>query len=126
MSFAHFQTNDMPLGLLTSASFCYLELLMNIDVTFVWSTVAKRESLAVAYQLHYIIVYHVTFSNVPCTNGRSCFLTNSTSSIKLEGSQTTIKLVFVLVIICCQYISIFEFDLMLLVQTKALQQTLKK
>lgn len=64
---------------------------MNIDVTVLWSTVT--------YQLHYMIVYYVDFSNAPCTNGRSSFLTNSTSLIKLEGSQSTIKLVFVLVII---------------------------
>lgn len=91
---------------------------MNTGITVVWSTVA--------YQLHYIIVYYVIFSHAPCTNGRSSFLTNSTSSIKLDYSQSTVKLVFVLVIICCQYFSIFESDLMLFVQTKALQKTLQK
>lgn len=91
---------------------------MNIDVTVLWSTVT--------HQLHYMIVYYVALSNAPCTNGRSGFLTNSTSTIKLEGSQSTIKLVFVLVIICCQYFSIFESDLMLFVQTKGLQKTLQK
>lgn len=75
---------------------------MNTNITVLWSTVTC--------QLHYMIVYYVVFSNAPCTNGRSGFLTNSTSSIKLEGSQSTIKLVFVLVIICCQYFSIFESD----------------
>lgn len=91
---------------------------MNTNITVLWSTVT--------YQLHYMIVYYVVFSNAPCTNDRSGFLTNSTSSIKLEGSQSTIKLVFVLMIICCQYFSIFESDLMLFVQTKALQKTLQK
>ena len=82
---------------------------MNIDVTVLWSTVT--------HQLHYMIVYYLALSNAPCTNGRSGFLTNSTS---------TIKLVLVLVIICCQYFSIFESDLMLFVQTKGLQKTLQK